>query len=49
MHRIVSWTGLQCCDLACPYCLPSRYLLNNSLAGLPNSSLCAEMPKLSWL
>ncbi|XP_067160625.1 relaxin receptor 1-like isoform X2 [Apteryx mantelli] len=25
------------------------YLLNNSLARLPGASLCAEVPKLSWL
>ncbi|KFU88870.1 Relaxin receptor 1, partial [Chaetura pelagica] len=25
------------------------YLLNNSLSRLPNASLCAQMPKLSWL
>ncbi|XP_008499449.2 relaxin receptor 1 isoform X1 [Calypte anna] len=25
------------------------YLLNNSVGRLPNTSLCAELPKLSWL
>ncbi|XP_025041509.2 relaxin receptor 1-like [Pelodiscus sinensis] len=25
------------------------YMLNNSLSSMPNTSICAEMPKLSWL
>ncbi|NXT27157.1 RXFP1 protein, partial [Syrrhaptes paradoxus] len=25
------------------------YMLNNSLSQIPNASLCAEMPRLSWL
>ncbi|XP_032660617.1 relaxin receptor 1-like [Chelonoidis abingdonii] len=25
------------------------YMLNNSLSSMPNTSVCAEMPKLSWL
>uniref|UniRef100_A0A8C0BX50 G-protein coupled receptors family 1 profile domain-containing protein n=1 Tax=Buteo japonicus TaxID=224669 RepID=A0A8C0BX50_9AVES len=50
LHRlewVVSQTDVWCCDLVFPYCLPTRYMLNNSLTQIPNTSLCAEMPKLT--
>uniref|UniRef100_A0A8D0F5N4 G-protein coupled receptors family 1 profile domain-containing protein n=1 Tax=Strix occidentalis caurina TaxID=311401 RepID=A0A8D0F5N4_STROC len=52
LHRlewVLSRVDVQCHDLVFPRCLPSRYMLNNSLAQIPSASLCAEMPKLSWL
>lgn len=49
MHGAVSRADARCRDPVCPYCLPSRYMLNNSLTRIPNASLCTEMPKLSWL
>lgn len=49
MHRVVSQADVWCCDLVFPYCLLTRYMLNNSLTQISNTSLCAKMPKLSWL
>uniref|UniRef100_A0A663EXG3 G-protein coupled receptors family 1 profile domain-containing protein n=1 Tax=Aquila chrysaetos chrysaetos TaxID=223781 RepID=A0A663EXG3_AQUCH len=53
LHRlewlVASQADVRCCDLVFPYCLLTRDMLNNSLTQIPNTSLCAEMPKLMRL